>query len=287
MRKYRLEYFIIIFLCIAVLIVGGTVINKYFLTMKPQKPDQIVAGAVVTQIPSVTTQITHVPTASPSSTVAPRLTTKKKQYTIAVYGDSMVETMGERTDYLEHKLVPTYPSTTFKFYNYGVGGENAQKGLGRWGSAFKYKDRDFPPITDIKPDIIIIGSFAYNPPVPYDRNAHFTTLAELVRKAQSTGAQVYLLAEIAPLENNFGKGPGGVNWDDSLSRDQARKITELLENAVNLGSGLGVPVINVYDATNGSGKYGSSEYTDPHDGIHPSVAGHTFMASIIANKLRL
>ena len=288
MKKYKLEYLIIIVLCVAIIFAGGVVVMKF----KPAqnvspKPQQIVASAVSTPSPTNIPKAVKTQSVSQSPTTTSIVRTKKKEYSIAVYGDSMVETMGERTDYLEHRLNEMFPGVKFDLYNYGIGGENAQKGLDRFGSSFNYKTRKYPPITDLHPDIIIVGSFAYNPPVPYERDKHWLTLIELVKRSQGTGAQVYLLSEIAPLENNFGKGPGGVNWPDEMSRDQARKITELLENAVNLGTILGIPVINAYDATNGVGKYGSSAYTDPHDGIHPSVAGHTLMANMIAQRLRL
>jgi disulfide oxidoreductase YuzD len=213
----------------------------------------------------------------------------KSSYTIAVYGDSMVDTMGENLEYLQAALKRHYPNTTFYFYNYGIGSQNVEQGLERFGQSFDYKTRHYPAISSLKPDIIIVGSFGYNPFFPYDRDKHWNTLTKLVAEAKNTGADVYMLSEIAPLKNGFGKGPNGVSWQDSELKIQSQHISELLENSVYLARDhLKIPSINAYAKTAvDEGRYGSSTYTNSNDGIHPSVAGHQLMAELIASTIRL
>ena len=211
----------------------------------------------------------------------------KTAFVIAVYGDSFVDTMGENLEYLQGSLKRRYPSYTFTFYNYGIGSQNAQQGVERFDSAFNYKTRHYPPITELHPDIIIMGSFAYNPFSPYDRNKHWNTLTLLVQKAQATGASVYMLAEIAPLKQGFGKGPGGVNWPDSQANLWSQHIAEQLQNAVYLAKDhLHVPLIDAYDASTTDGTFGNPKYVNKNDGIHPSELGHQFMADLIARSLK-
>ncbi len=211
----------------------------------------------------------------------------KTSYTIAVYGDSMVDTMGEQLDYLQTAMKKRHPHTTIYYYNYGIGSQNVEEGLSRFHQSFDYKDRHYPSISSLHPDIIVIGSFAYNPFYPYDRDKHWNTLIKLVQEAKNTGASVYMLAEIAPLKTGFGKGPNGVSWQDSALSEQAQKITELLENSVYLAQDhLKVPLINAYSASTVDGKFGKRSYVDTNDGIHPSVAGHQFMAEMIAKTLK-
>lgn len=212
----------------------------------------------------------------------------KHSYSIAIFGDSMVDTMGEQLDYLQIALKKRYPHTTFYYYNYGIGSQNAEEGLARFHSPFHYKTRNFVPLSDLHPDIIIVGSFAYNPFSPYNRDRHWVTLSKLVKEAQATGADVYMLAEIAPLRSGFGNGPHGVNWPNQKANEWATHIVEQLENAVYLSRDhLKVPLINVYAATQIDGRFGAKKYVDPNDGIHPSVAGHQLMSEVIASKIKL
>ena len=223
--------------------------------------------------------ITSTPTLTPSPTTQPL---KKNKYSIAVYGDSMVDTMGERLEYLEHALTRKYPNVEFALYNFGMGSQHVETGLLRISDKFDYQDRDYAPLPEIKPDIIIVGSFAYNPFSPYDRDRHWLGLTHLVQAMQQITSHVYMLAEIAPLSSDFGKGPNGVNWETNTSIEHAKKIVELLENAVGLSRTLNIPLINAYGASQGK-----KEYVNPSDGIHPSVAGHEFMAEQIVKTMKL
>ncbi len=211
-----------------------------------------------------------------------------KSYTIAIIGDSMVDTMGEVLGYLDLSLKTKYPDTKFLLYNYGTGAQNVEAGLNRFGSHFNYQSRDYPSLPELKPDILIVGSFAYNPFTPNDRDKHWLTLTQLIQSAQSVSSNVYLLAEIAPLRRDFGKGPQGVNWSDDTNYEHSGRIVEQLQNAVGLSKSLNVPLIDAFTPTfNRSTQEGIRSYVNPSDGIHPSVAGHQFIAEKIAEKLEL
>lgn len=234
---------------------------------------------VAIQPPAVT--VATEPTATPTPPV-----TKKKEYKIAVIGDSMVDTMGERLEYFEHALKKKYPNANFTLYNYGIGSQNVEDGLGRFDKPFKYKDRDYPAVADIKPDIIVVGSFAYNPFTPHDRDKHWLTLTQMVQKAQQITPDVYMLAEIAPLTREFGKGPNGVNWDTATAVTHAAHIEQQLQNVIGLGLTLNVPVIDAYTPSKKDNE-GTKDYVSPGDGIHPSVKGHEFMAEIMVKSISL
>ena len=149
-------------------------------------------------------------------------------------------------------------------------------------------NKDYAPLSELKPDIIIVGSFAYNPFPDHDRDQHWLELAGLVDKAKESADQVYILAEIAPLEDGFGVGFGGVNWSEEITDVHTAHIIELLENAVGLSEPLGVGLINVFSESQiPDGRYGKREYVDGHDGIHPSALGHQFTADTIASTISL
>ena len=227
---------------------------------------------------------------TPTPTITPVLskTTSKKSYTIAVFGDSMVDTMGELLEYLEHSLKRTYPLTNFGLFNYGVGAQNVELGLNRFGNELHYQTRNYPPLPTLKPDIIIVGSFAYNPFTPHDRDKHWLTLTKLVEEARRVTPNVYILAEIAPLRGDFGKGPNGVNWETDTVYQHSGRIIEQLQNAVGIGKTLNVPVIDAFGKTfNPATKEGVRKYVNSADGIHPSIEGHEFTADLITGTIVL
>lgn len=238
--------------------------------------------------PAPTSAVTDLGAAEEEQVVEDVKTPRKQSYKIAIIGDSMVDTMGNRLEYLEGALKKRYPSTTFALYNYGIGAENVETGLARFGKSFQNTDRNYPPLNSLGADIIIVGSFAYNPFSPFDRDRHWLTLAKLIEEAKKTGADVYMLADIAPLRFEFGKGPNGVNWDSTTAYEHSGRIIQQEENAIGLSKNLNVILINVFEKSIVNARSeGKKEYVNPSDGIHPSVKGHEFTAEEIANTLVL
>jgi hypothetical protein len=267
--------------------------QQNLIAQTPVSNEQVLGIQTSDETPSPTATPLPSPSLTPISlsTIAPQVPTPtvtylkphaKNDYKIAVYGDSMVDTMGERLEYLEHSLKKIYPNVNFTLYNYGKGSENVEMGLNRWNNALNYQDRHYPSIVDLRPDIIVIGSFAYNPFSPYIRDRHWVGLTKLVETAKTVTPNVYMLAEIVPLRSNFGKGVNGVNWDESTAYEHSGRIIEQLENVVSLSGNLNVPLIDVYRQS-----IGHSGLTNPSDGIHPSVSGHEFTSDIIANIIKL
>ncbi|MDP2632787.1 MAG: GDSL-type esterase/lipase family protein [Candidatus Curtissbacteria bacterium] len=252
----------------------------------PPKNSRVLSVNTQSPSPSPTPTPVETPTnPSPSPTPIPKLS--KSTYSIAIFGDSMVDTMGENLEYLDASLKARYPQTNFKLYNYGIGGQNVADGLARFDQPFTYQTRNFPSISQVKPDIMIIASFAYNPFPTHDRDRHWLTLTDLVNRAKNTGSTVYMLAEIAPLKTGFGKGPGGINWPEDIASTHASHIIEQLQNAVNLSKNLGIPAIDAFDKSKVSGNWGDSTLVSSHDGIHPSQEGHMFTADLIATIIKL
>jgi len=198
----------------------------------------------------------------------------------------MVDTMGENLEYLQKTLTNKYPRTKFNLYNYGIGGQNVEQGVGRFESSFVNRERQYSPLPALIPDVLVIGSFAYNPFPTHDRNKHYTLLKELVGKAKIVSSNVYLLAEIAPLKTGFGKGKNGVNMEENAAFEHASNIVEQLDDVINLSSAENIPLINVYYESKDDGSFGNPYFVNKDDGIHPSVAGHYFTAESIVETIR-
>lgn len=263
---------------------------SFFLPKYSQPPHRISAEVLGAQVGHfvIPPSSTPVPTPTPKEETTEEKYAKTS-YCLVVYGDSMVDTMGERLEYLEGALKKLYPGINFNLYNFGKGSQNVEMGLDRWDQSFNYQDRHYPALTEIRPDIIILGSFSYNPFSPYDRERHWLGLSKLIEKAKELTPHVYLLAEISPLRENFGRGPNGVNWDQQAAFVHSGNILEQLENVVGLSKSLNVPLIDAFTKSGGNSSYSkkSSAYVNPSDGIHPSVLGHEFTASLIAQTIKL
>lgn len=233
--------------------------------------------------PSPTPQIAGVSTPDNSTRQ-----TKKSFVTIAIIGDSMVDTMGTGMPYLETVLNAIYPATDFFLLNYGIGSTNIDSGITRLSTPLNYQNRNYPSLLEADVDAVIIESFAYNPLPLSEANLahHQAQLENMIRQVQAaTPAQVLLLATIAPHHELFGSGPGGVNWEGQAIKEHTQAIHAYLENTLNTANALGLPVIDAFHPSQDNQGNGQLSLISSHDHIHPSAAGQNFIAQHIAQKL--
>ncbi len=206
---------------------------------------------------------------------------------IAIIGDSMIDVMGTDLPYLKKSLRKRFPNAKLELYNYGIGGENIEKGLARIESEYNYKDRKYPALTSLGADIIIIDSFAYN---PFEDNAneldrHWTALGKMVDIIKTkTKAKIIIMTPIAPDIYKFGQGPGGVNWPQDQAKSHAQRIMKYLQNTVNFAKSAKLILINGYSSTLNNGN-GSQYYISSHDYIHQNIQGNQLMADFISQKI--
>lgn len=251
-----------------------------------QHTHEVLAAVVTPLLPEQPTPAYTIITATPTQAqraITSYISTNKPSYKIAVIGDSFVDTMGDYLPYLDHALQRRYPRTFFDMYNYGIGGQGINQGLARFSSPYHYNGRNYPAIPDLHPDIIVVASFAYNPLNPYERDRHWIMLDELVKNAKSVTPNVYVLSEIAPLIHDFGRG--SINWDHP--EIHVSHIIDGLENAEGIAKAEHVTLIDAFAKSQvNSSHEGKREYINAGDNIHPSLAGHEFMANLMAQLIR-
>jgi lysophospholipase L1-like esterase len=284
MHRVNMSLKIVLFLLLGLLTLFSQRLTQV-LTEKEHAPTNVIAldsHETPDDKPSIL-GIFFVPTPTifiPTPTV-PTFSTPKSSYRIAIIGDSMVDTMGERLEYLEHALKARYPRTQFELYNYGRGSETVAHGLARLNNHFSNNDRRYDPITSIHPDIIIVGSFAYNPYFPPNAAQHHQDLLNLVERMKQITPAVY-----QPLRTGFGTGPNGVNWDANTAYSHTGFMLEQIDSAKQVARELNIPLIDTFSPSvikeDGSGR---ADLIATDDRIHPSVKGHEFMAELIAKKL--
>ncbi len=267
------------------------------------------AIAVVPQVLGAEAEATPSPTPSPtasageatplSAVVPPGGTkaetprpTRKNAFTIAVLGDSMVDTLGPGVPHLKNRLSALYPNTLFTILNYGVGGTNIDYGLERLTHDYDYLGHHVPSLVSQRPDIVVVESFGYNP-YTFDEGAltthwlRLTTVVDTI-KDKLPESKIVIAATIAPNEGVF--GDGALNWDSDAKSKKVRIIKNYLENAVGFAKGEHLPLADVYHATLDNTENGKLAYINPVDHIHYSDAGRSLFAqkvaeAIVANRL--
>lgn len=212
----------------------------------------------------------------------------KGEIRIAAVGDSITDLMGENLPYLEKELKKYYPQASFNLFNYGVGAENIEQGLNRIKNDYDYKGRHYLALASIKPNIVIIESFGYNPfsNSEGEINRHWSDLAKIVDFVKvNTSAKIIMLAGLAPAKAKFGQGPNGVNWPPNLAWRQAERINQYLENTVNFSHSANLPLVDIYHQTLLVNGEGNPAYINSADHIHQNEKGNKLMARLLAGKI--
>ena len=171
---------------------------------------------------------------------------QQRHLTVALFGDSMVDTMGTGAPTLKKALEDQNSGLDVTVFNYGIGAQTIEQGVARWDESYQCKDRNYPPVSQSGTEIIILESFAYNPIAPQNTERYKEQLAMLFQKARTAWARIYFLAPIAPLGADFGRGEKGVNWSEAQALEHATLIKTYLEVGMDTAKAQGIPVIDAY-----------------------------------------
>ncbi len=233
--------------------------------------------------------VTPSPTPTPTVTTIKTKTARKKEFTISIVGDSMVDTLGPDGGGLDSKLRAIYPNAAFTIINHGVGATNIDYGLERLTHGYSYLGTNRPSVISQNPDIIVIESFGYNP-YSYDEGAiskHWTQLAAMVNTIQTQlpATKIVIAATIAPNWDVFGDGAPFINMSPEGKRQKVDTIKQYLESTVSFARGERLPLANAYHPSLDSSGNGKIGFINGGDHIHYSDEGRAFMASTIARTI--
>lgn len=233
-----------------------------------------------------TTEAAPTPTPTPTPTPRP---TRKKSFTIALLGDSMIDTLGPDVPALKSKLSSPYPGISFQLLNYGVGGTNIDYGLERITNGYTYLGEQKPSLASQNPDIVVVESFGYNP-YPSEAGSlerHWLALAKIADtiKANLPATNIIIAATIAPDAKTFGDGAPGVSFSADDKRQRVDTIKKYLDNAVKFAQSQHLPLADAFHASLGSDGNGREVYINQGDHIHYSDAGRALMAQKIADAI--
>lgn len=220
------------------------------------------------------------------------VSTKEGQLTVAVLGDSMVDTLQKDLPQLKVLLTQAFPNFKFNLLNYGVGATNIEDGYNRLTNAYDYLGTHHPALVTTSPDIVVIESFAYNPwsnsASDLDRQWHTLTKILDTLKANLPKTKIVLAATIAPNSDIFGDGV--LNWNPTDKRNKAATIRSYLQNIINFASSAKLPLADAYHASLDSNNEGDPHFINASDHLHPSGDGgylfsQKIVDAIVKNKL--
>jgi hypothetical protein len=213
---------------------------------------------------------------------------KKTHYTIALLGDSMIDTLGHDLPHLRDLLTKEYPDYTFNLLNYGQGGTDLDSGLFRLTNSTNYLGTDYPALLSQKVDILIVESFAYNhwSGQFFDLDRQWLTVAKIIEtiKINSPKTKIILAATIAPNTKTFGDGK--LNWPKQLKWDGATVTKGYLQNIVNFATSERYPLADAYHPSMNAEGDGDEKYINQGDHIHPSSEGALFFSQKILETIK-
>ncbi len=251
----------------------------------PPKPE-ISFGQIVTA-PTPTPEILGVTTIAPTPTP---FITKKKSYTIAFLGDSMIDTMGPELPAVNNTLSAAYPATDFTLLNYGAGGTNIDYAIERVTRGYTYLGNQIPSLGATHPDIVVVESCAYNPFPDADGgiNRHWLALARAVDTIRENlpGAKIIIAATIAPNSTVFGDGAAGVAFGPQDKIQRTTIIKQYLDSTVKFAQSQHLPLADAYHASLTATGDGNLTYINGADHIHYSDAGRALFAQKVVNALQ-
>ncbi|KKR50636.1 MAG: hypothetical protein UT84_C0009G0023 [Candidatus Curtissbacteria bacterium GW2011_GWA1_40_16] len=243
--------------------------------------DVIESSAIPSAVPK-NAKTTKIAVTQPVKSVS----NQPSQLTIAVLGDSMVDTLGPEVPDLKTALQAKLPNTKLTVINHGVGASNIDYGITRLTNDYTYLSEARSSVLSTKPDILVIESFAYNhwENNQSDINRHWLTMANLVKlvKSGSPKTKIVFASTVAPFCPTYTDGSANLAPDQKYIQCQTVKV--YLQNTVNFATSEKYPLADVFHASL-SGTDGNPKYINSGDHIHPSDEGKSLFAKIVAETI--
>jgi len=213
----------------------------------------------------------------------------RTQVTIALLGDSMVDTLGPDFPELTAELSAYYPQTSVAIINDGAGGTNIDDGFLRVAHDHEYLGEKRPALFTLHPDIVVVESFGYNP-YSYDEGAldrHWMALADMVDilREYLPDAKIVIATTIAPNAGVFGDGAANISYSPTDKQEHVTTIKSYLESTTRFAESQRLPLADAYHASLTRDGNGKLEYINAGDHIHYSPEGRAFFAKILAKTI--
>jgi hypothetical protein len=212
----------------------------------------------------------------------------EKITTIAVLGDSMIDTLQEGIPQLIAALKKYYPAEKCNILNFGVGASNIEYGLFRLKNDYEYLGTKHPSLLSQKPDIIVVESFAYNnfgnSQSGIDRQWLNLGAITTTIKENLPDTKILLAATIAPNSVIFANDVPGLHFTALEKVEKTTTIKLYLQNLINFAGSQNFPLANAYHPSL-DGQEGNRTYINANDNIHPSGPGGELFCGLVAKAI--
>lgn len=212
----------------------------------------------------------------------------KPTITIAVIGDSMIDTLGINLPQMANSLKQYYPDRQFRLLNYGVGSSDIEYGIYRLTHDYDYSGTHFPSLISQNPDIVVVESFAYNNYGNSETNINrykldLITLTNTI-KEKLPNTKIVLAATVAPNSVTYSNGVKDLHLSSLEKIDQTNTIKLYLQNMVDYADSEGFILADAYHPSLLNNE-GQPDYINSTDHLHPSTLGGQFFSGIVAGTI--
>jgi len=294
-KSHQKKLFCIIVSIIVVFALAATGVLYYFLVFKKPTVSQ----------PKSTSYTSETKTSSKSSYLVNKdkvqilgsekpVIQTKKEYTILLLGDSMVDTLRTHDTILIDILKEYYQNKEFKILNYGFGSTNIISVKDRIEKETDYQNNYYPPIKNVDYDIIFVESFGHNPLSQYPINSGLDIqtkeLGEIYNslKEAHPDSRIVFFATISPNKKLYGSNNVDLSEEDRIKWAEER--ISYIKNHIQFAKDNGIQILNIFEKSLTENGDGNLRYISDVDYIHPSAEGVYFIYEeigkfIIENKL--
>jgi len=258
----------------------------YYQLLQAYHPDfgSHLAPAIIETVSITPTPLPLIPSLSPTPKVLgvttdtlPAVGGDGRIYSVAVFGDSMIQTLEPGLPKLATALQKYFPQSKFNLINYGLPATSID-------SAIPHLQQ----IIDQSPDIIVIESFAYNnfgnSQTGIDKQWQNLSTITATIKQKLPQTKIVLTATIAPNSIVFGNGAKDLHLSSLDKIEKTKTIKLYLQNLVNFATSQNYPLANAYSQSLFNGD-GLTDFINPSDHIHTSEYGAEFFSDTIAKAI--
>lgn len=208
---------------------------------------------------------------------------------VAVVGDSMVDVLGKELPQLQTALKNHFPQIEFNIFNFGVGASDLEYALHRLTNEYLYLGMKFPSVFSVKPDILIIESFAYNN-FGYNQEGldkQRQIIEEMIAKTNRhlPETKIVLASTIAPNSTIFANRVDGFEWNQAERLVRTETVKEYLKNLIDFSEAAGYPLADAYSVSIDRYGEGKPAYINSEDNLHPSSLGGELFCQKIAEAI--
>jgi len=236
-------------------------------------PTQVVE---VTPIPTPTVALSTAPPITEAITIPKNIGGISKTVSIALLGDSMIETLN--IDMINKSLNTYYPNSTFNITKFGSPAQTIEYG----------KKRLEAEIIPLKPDIIVIESFAYNNfgNTEDSINRHWLELGAIttIIKTKLPNTKIILAATICPNSTSFGNG-SEFRFSSMEKQEKVKTIDLYLQSTINFATSQKFIIADAYSVSCDKSGQGLPELINSQDNIHPSELGKQLFADTLSQTI--